>query len=66
MEMDRTVIQDRSACRYHIGVKDAFGAVAPLCGVQLATTLCIVRRETKAKEEAYLCSACARRMIGVR
>jgi len=61
---DRTVIQDQD--RYHIGVFDAFGAVSPLCGMQVATTLCIIRREAKAKEEAYLCSACARRMIGAR
>jgi len=64
--MDRTVIQDPSACRYHIGVKDAYGAVAPLCGVKLATTLCIVWRESVATTEAYKCAACARRMIGVR
>ena len=61
---DRTVIQD--ATRYHVGTLDFTGAVTPLCQAWVSTRRCIVRRESVAAFEAYLCSACARRMIGVR
>ena len=62
--IDRTVIQDPSAARYHVGALDFTGAVSPLCKARVSPELCIVRREKEARKDADMCPACAQLVNG--